>query len=388
MDKHCVEGQPPVRLCNYTDVYKNSAITRDLDFMPASASPEQVKRFRLQIGDTLITKDSETADDIGIPAFVLTEADDLICGYHLAIIRPDPEVAHPKYLHWVLSSEPSFRQWLLLATGVTRVGIKSGDLGRLQIALPPKADQEAIADYLDRETAKTDTLITEQERLISLIGERRQASFDSVLTSGAGWLVQLRRITSVPIEAGVDAQGDSTNPTDWPRYVRTTDIASMFRMHSDRRVTVAPDVAAAARLEAGDLVATRAGATIGKAMLFSGDEPAAFAGYLVRIRLDQNLAIPEYVAYWTASAHYKGQVSSGAVKSTIDNFSAAKYRSLVIPLPSLDRQREICAELDSTIRGLDAIEAEAESFIALARERRSALITAAVTGQIEIPGAA
>src|SRR4051794_11877374 len=89
VDKHMVAGQPRVRLCNYVDVYKNDSIVNSLDFMAATATRDQIKRFRIRAGDTLITKDSETADDIGVPAFVEYEADDLICGYHLAIIRPD-----------------------------------------------------------------------------------------------------------------------------------------------------------------------------------------------------------------------------------------------------------------------------------------------------------
>ncbi|MEK8227329.1 hypothetical protein NKG05_16395 [Oerskovia sp. M15] len=84
-----------MRLCNYTDVYRNDSITDSMTFMEATASPEQIERFRIRVGDTLITKDSETADDIGIPSYVRYEADDLICGYHLAIVRPDPGAADP-----------------------------------------------------------------------------------------------------------------------------------------------------------------------------------------------------------------------------------------------------------------------------------------------------
>ena len=88
VDKHSVEGQTTVRLCNYVDVYKNDCISDDIDFMRATASPDQVDAFRLRVGDTVIAKDSETADDIGIPSYVEYEAPDLVCGCHLSGIRP------------------------------------------------------------------------------------------------------------------------------------------------------------------------------------------------------------------------------------------------------------------------------------------------------------
>lgn len=89
VDKKVVEGDQPVRLCNYTDVYHRAVISPEQDFMPATATREQISTFRLQPGDVIITKDSETAEDIGVPAFVKAGAPDLMCGYHLAIIRPE-----------------------------------------------------------------------------------------------------------------------------------------------------------------------------------------------------------------------------------------------------------------------------------------------------------
>ena len=88
VDKHAREDETPVRLCNYVDVYKNDHIEQGMAFMGTTASTDEIERFRLQRGDVLITKDSEAWDDIGVPALVTDSADDLICGYHLALLRP------------------------------------------------------------------------------------------------------------------------------------------------------------------------------------------------------------------------------------------------------------------------------------------------------------
>ncbi len=70
IDKKSYDGETPVVLCNYTDVYYNERITRAIDFMPATATTDQITKFTLRAGDTIITKDSETADDIAVAAYV------------------------------------------------------------------------------------------------------------------------------------------------------------------------------------------------------------------------------------------------------------------------------------------------------------------------------
>ena len=81
VDKKTVEGQEPVRLCNYVDVYKNDYITEAFDFMQASATPAQIAAFTLKASDVIITKDSETWDDIAVPAYVKTDLPGVLCGY-------------------------------------------------------------------------------------------------------------------------------------------------------------------------------------------------------------------------------------------------------------------------------------------------------------------
>ena len=98
VDKHIKEDEHSVRLCNYVDVYKNDYISEQMDFMQATATTEEIERFRLQRNDVLITKDSEAWDDIGVPALVTEPASDLISGYHLALLRPRSDKVTGAYL--------------------------------------------------------------------------------------------------------------------------------------------------------------------------------------------------------------------------------------------------------------------------------------------------
>src|SRR6266567_766836 len=108
VDKHTVDGEESVRLCNYVDVYKNDRITGILDFMEGSATPTEIEKFQIRRNDVLATKDSEEADDIAISALVAENLPGVLCGYHLAMIRPRFASVSGSYLAWLHASK-SFR---------------------------------------------------------------------------------------------------------------------------------------------------------------------------------------------------------------------------------------------------------------------------------------
>jgi hypothetical protein len=99
VDKHSHKEEMKVRLCNYVDVYKNEYITNDLEFMEASATDDEIKRFSVKKGDILLTKDSETFNDIAVPAFVVDDIENLVCGYHLAQVRVNEHIIDSNFLY-------------------------------------------------------------------------------------------------------------------------------------------------------------------------------------------------------------------------------------------------------------------------------------------------
>ena len=181
VDKHVKEGELPIRLCNYVDVYKNDCINRDIDFMRATASIDEIERFRLEPGDVLITKDSETWDDIGVPALVTESADDLVCGYHLALLRPSSEMLGP-YLALALQTGGVAHQFHIRANGVTRYGLTHTSIKSVEIPLPPLAEQTAIVEHLDKATTAIDATITRARRQVELMQEYRARLIADVVT--------------------------------------------------------------------------------------------------------------------------------------------------------------------------------------------------------------
>ena len=207
VDKHTKENEVPVRLCNYVDVYKNDRITQQLPFMTATASEDEVERFRLDQNDVIITKDSETWDDIGVPALVTEPAKDLISGYHLAILRPRADT-HGPYLFWALQSKPAAYQFHMIAKGVTRYGLSHSGIQSVTIPLPPLEEQAAIVRYLDDADRRIQAYVSAKERLITLLEEERQAVIHQAVTRGIDPNVKLK-------PSGVEWLGDV--PEHWQR---------------------------------------------------------------------------------------------------------------------------------------------------------------------------
>lgn len=182
VDKHTKEDETSVRLCNYVDVYKNDRISEQMAFMQATATPDEIKRFRLESGDVLITKDSEAWDDIGVPSLVTEPANDLICGYHLALLRPFTSLLSGGYLFRTLQSKAVAYQFHVEAKGVTRYGLSHIGIKSVWLPLPPLPEQEEIVKFLDDVTADITTAIDRAHREIELLREYRTRLIADVVT--------------------------------------------------------------------------------------------------------------------------------------------------------------------------------------------------------------
>ena len=148
VDKKSKATENDVKLCNYMDVYKNSFIHSGMDFMAATATKREIAKCSVVKGDVLITKDSEKHDDIGVPALVREDVPNLVCGYHLAILRPHPEFVDGAYLFYALSNQETQHQFHSFANGITRFGLRKADIGLVEIPLPSLQEQRAIAHVL------------------------------------------------------------------------------------------------------------------------------------------------------------------------------------------------------------------------------------------------
>ena len=190
VDKHSHDDETPVRLCNYTDVYKNDRITGDMDLMHATATAAEIARLTLKSGDVILTKDSETPDDIGVPAWVPEDLPGVVCAYHLGLIRPEPKHVLGEFLFRAIGSARIAQQFHVLATGVTRFALGKHDVKNAVVALPPVEEQQSICRWITDECQPLDEAITRAEDEIKLIREYRDRLIADVVTGQVdvrGW---------------------------------------------------------------------------------------------------------------------------------------------------------------------------------------------------------
>ena len=149
VDKKTKDGEASVRLCNFTDVYHNWAITSDIadTFMKASANSKEIEKFSIKKGQVAFTKDSETRDDIGIPTYIADDLDDVILGYHCALITPDETKLCGKYLNAFMHSTYIQRYFELNATGSgMRYTLSLDTLENMPLLLPSLEEQKRIGE--------------------------------------------------------------------------------------------------------------------------------------------------------------------------------------------------------------------------------------------------
>ena len=149
IDKKSKDGEPSVRLCNFVGVYRNWAITSNLSqrFMVATANVSNIQRFSLKKGYVTFTKDSETRDDIGIPAYIADDLGDTVLGYHCALVKPNADILSGKYLNAFLHSDYIKKYFELNATGSgMRYTLSIETLNNIPILAPSLEMQEHIGN--------------------------------------------------------------------------------------------------------------------------------------------------------------------------------------------------------------------------------------------------
>jgi len=182
VDKKSNEGELSVLLCNYVDVYMNEIIDNSITFMKATANNNEIEKFKLIIDDVLITKDSETPDDIAVPALVKIEKDNLLCGYHLAQIRSNKSDLNGEFLFRLFQSKLFNQYFEVEANGITRFGLGVDSIKNVVITLPPVPEQIAIATHIHRETGRIDAIIEKIQKQIELLKEYKTTLISEAVT--------------------------------------------------------------------------------------------------------------------------------------------------------------------------------------------------------------
>nr|WP_286084494.1 restriction endonuclease subunit S [Bacteroides intestinalis] len=149
VDKKMKDGEKEIHLCNFVDVYYNWAITTAQydSFMLATARPNEISKFQLKKGQVALTKDSETRDDIGIPTYIANDFDDVILGYHCALITPNKNVLDGRYLNALLHTDYAKKYFACNASGSgQRYALSAEALNSFPVPVIPLQEQKRIGE--------------------------------------------------------------------------------------------------------------------------------------------------------------------------------------------------------------------------------------------------
>jgi type I restriction enzyme, S subunit len=329
----------------------------------------------------------------------------------LALIRPNINLIESGFLDYSLKSIYLQAQIENLCTSNTQKNISMDDIPTLQFLLPPLEVQKRIADYLDSETTQIDALILEKERMLDLLEEKRAALISQAVTkglnpsasmkeSGLEWLGkipthwELRRFKylNYRIEQGFSPQCDNI-PADTEQWgvLKTGCVnGGIFRENENKTLPNNVEPILEIEVQAQDILMSRASGSmhfIGAVALVKTQPKARLllSDKIYRIKIIENLMNSEFFVYQMNSYIGRYQIRSfiSGAEGLANNISQRDIQEMILIRPPLEEQMSIWKFIDQKLEMNLQIAKYLELSLELLRERRSALITAAVTGQLE-----
>jgi type I restriction enzyme, S subunit len=300
------------------------------------------------------------------------------------------------------------------ASGLGRWRMPTDSFNEFTLPVPSFSEQATIATFLDRETAKIDALVEEQKRLIELLKEKRQATISHAVTKGLDPNVPMKHSGLLWLEEVPTHWGTPTKLHDLAQPARHSFVNGPFGsdLLTDELITegvpviyirdigqggycrvsewCVTDVKAKqlsfCRVIPGDILVAKVGDPPGLAAIYPLGEPEAIVTQdVIRLRVRDTIDA-NFLVYVLNSDFGREQINSISVDSTRMRVGLGQYKQLRFVLPPIREQHAIRVFLDGEIKKLDGLVVEAAKAVVLLQERRTALISAAVTGQIDVRG--
>jgi len=340
----------------------------------------------LREADLVVTKSSGSQLHIGKTSYVNDDVASLQACFSNFMQRLRLKPGNVPRLYWHLMNSPVCRQqFVLLSTTTTGLGnLNGGIIGAVTVPAPPSAEQQAIADFLDRETAKIDALVEKKARLIELLQEKRIALITHAVTngldpnvpmkdSGIEWLGQIPahwKVKKLSWLIRASNAGEVVDRGYWGEgnellySCQRTPVWSTFDRFPPER-----------RTQSGDILVTRNGTPY----VHLPEPGSIYTNVVQRVQLSSEMTTN--FAHTVLSAAATTLVGFGDI---IESFNMGTWRQLGLPLPPAHEQKTICAFVDCETEKIDALIAKVGEAIESLKEYRTALISAAVTGKIDV----
>lgn len=321
------------------------------------------------------------------------------------ILRPHQQI-NGKFFHYLFRTPLCLSEFKKNSRGIMdmRLRLYFEELGNIYIPFPSYQEQQKIAQFLDDKTAKIDQAVDLAEKQIALLKEHKQILIQNAVTrglnpdvplkdSGVEWLgdvpahwdiKRLKFMLSEKLKYGANESAESDDP-EQPRYIRITDIDEQGNLKDDTFKSLEFEKAKDYLLNVNDILLARSG-TVGKSYLYKENLKnfACYAGYLIRVRLEQKKFNAEFVNYYFQSIGYWNWIKSVNIQATIQNVSAEKYNDFLLSVPNLQEQATIVDYLDQKTAKIDQAIALKTAHIEKLKEYKSVLINDVVTGKVRV----
>lgn len=376
--------------------------------MKFSEAPSRARR-KVRDGDIIV---STVRTYLKAIAPIESPPENLVCSTGFAVIRPRDRFM-PSFAKYSMQSSYFVDEVIARSVGVSYPAINSSEMVCIRIAMPSTFEQSKIASFLDRETDKLDTLIAKQEKLIELLQEKRQAVISHAVTKGldpdapmkdsgvewlgkvpVGWNVKrLKHIKALKPNAFVDGPFGSNLKTEHfilngDAYVIESNFATQNVLTLSELKTISQEhfeTIIRSQTKEGDIIIAKIGAQFGKASILPKvDKPAVVSGNSMKLSVNENLCGNQW-AYWQlTNLKAIGEIDLLSNGSAQPALSLGSMNNLPFLLPSISEQVLILEYISKETTKIDILIDKAKRSIELAKEHRTALISAGVTGKIDV----
>jgi type I restriction enzyme S subunit len=381
VDRHELVTEKSVKVCHYPVAYKNESVDTNTEFPMGTCSESEYANFQLLKGDIILTKDSETANDIGVPCFVKETIENCVCGYHLAQLRViETKHFNGEYLFRYFQTKNVSSYFETSCNGVTRFGLGKPIIENMLLLKPTLHEQQIIARYLDYTTSTIDFLIKEKSALITKLQEKRKALINEVVTkgldpnvpmrdSGIEWLGMIPEHWGISkikfladLKSGTNLTSEVIEPAgDFPVY-GGNGLRGFYGSYTD---------------EGHYILIGRQGALCGNINYAKGQFWATEHAVVCYPKLD-------FKTIWLGELLRAMNLNQYSIASAQPGLAVERIKNLAIPVPSTEEQAGIVDFIESRTTKIEQTISDIQIQIQKLKEYKTAVISEVVTGKVDV----
>lgn len=414
IDKITKENERKIRLCNYTDVYKNSFINIDKsqNFMVASCTENEYEKFILKRDQVAITKDSETPDDIGVSTYISEDFQDVVLGYHLSLITPNKDELNGTFLHYWLNTKQSKRYFENNAGGSgQRCTLTVDCIKSIPLHLPTLQIQKSISKVLydlDIKIELNNKINHELEAMAKTLYYYWFVQFEfsneqgkPYKSSGGKMIYNKELMTEIPegwevkrlsncVDQIIDHRGKTPKKlgSDWV-IDKNGIIALSAKIVKDGKLINLDQANKVSRelynkwmpmkLQDGDILMTSE-APAGEFYFIQGFTEYCLSQRLFALRANKSIVLPSYFYYELAKGHGYSQIQGSLSGSTVFGIRQDVLRTIKVVVPDLSIQKKFDSIIMPQLKQIKLLESQNQQLL----EIRDWLLPMLMNGQVTV----